>query len=36
MCPGDGTTADGLVDHADMAMYEHKRTTKRHGGTDSA
>jgi diguanylate cyclase (GGDEF)-like protein/PAS domain S-box-containing protein len=29
MCPTDGTTADALVRHADLAMYAHKRATKR-------
>jgi diguanylate cyclase (GGDEF)-like protein/PAS domain S-box-containing protein len=28
MCPRDGTAADALVAHADMAMYVHKRMTK--------
>ncbi len=27
-CPEDGTTADALVQHADMAMYVHKRAVK--------
>ena len=29
MCPADGTTAEALVRHADMAMYSHKRASKR-------
>jgi GGDEF domain-containing protein len=29
MCPKDGTTADALLRHADLAMYAHKRATKR-------
>jgi diguanylate cyclase (GGDEF)-like protein/PAS domain S-box-containing protein len=29
MCPADGTTADALVRHADLAMYAHKRESKR-------
>ncbi len=28
MCPTHGTTADALVDHADVAMYADKRATK--------
>jgi diguanylate cyclase (GGDEF)-like protein/PAS domain S-box-containing protein len=28
-CPENGMTADALVQHADMAMYVHKRATKR-------
>jgi diguanylate cyclase (GGDEF)-like protein/PAS domain S-box-containing protein len=31
MCPRDGTSADVLVAHADMAMYVHKRMTKSKG-----
>jgi diguanylate cyclase (GGDEF)-like protein/PAS domain S-box-containing protein len=27
-CPENGTTADALVQHADMAMYVHKRAVK--------
>jgi diguanylate cyclase (GGDEF)-like protein/PAS domain S-box-containing protein len=28
MCPNDGTTAEALVRHADLAMYAHKRASK--------
>ena len=28
MCPADGTTAQALLRHADLAMYAHKRASK--------
>ncbi len=28
MCPADGTTAEALLRHADLAMYAHKRASK--------
>jgi diguanylate cyclase (GGDEF)-like protein/PAS domain S-box-containing protein len=33
MCPGDGTAAEALVRHADMAMYAHKRSMR--GGAEA-